>query len=137
MKLFFLHGLAVLLSVVSTSANAQQSDESCDAPVDMVILSIVHDVERYQAYRSSLDELGTVEAFGGRVIALGTRLVADPVMLEGDWPDDRHAFVIRWPCAAAAHAFWASESYQKDSLPLRVGAGQFNVALFPAMPGPE
>lgn len=132
--LLFVLGLSSL-SVLP--ASAQQNDAACNTPVDMVIYSIVHDVERYQAYRSSLFELGTLDEFGGQVIAMGTRLEAEPELLEGEWPEDRHAFVIRWPCAAAAHAFWNSETYQTKNLPLRVGAGQFNVALFPALPNPE
>ena len=111
-----------------------QAEEACDTPVDMVIISIVHDVERYEAYRSSLTELGTIEVFGGRVTSVGTRLVAEPEMFEGEWPENRHAFVIRWPCAGAAHAFWQSDTYQTESLPLRVGAGTYDIALFPAIP---
>jgi len=117
-----------------TTVCAQVRDAKCDAPVNMVILSIVYDVDRYQAYRASLAELPTLQNFGGRVIALGTRLEAEPEMLEGDWPEDRHSFVIQFPCEAAAHKFWNSDAYQKIHLPLRVGAGQFNVALFPAIP---
>ena len=123
-----------LLLYAVPSANAQSDDPDCNKPVNMVILSIVHDVERYQAYRSSLTEYGTLDMFGGRVIAVGTRLESEPEVFEGDWPDDRHVFVIRWPCAAAAHEFWQSETYQTKNLPHRVGAGQFNIALFPAIP---
>lgn len=126
--------LAVLIAIAANAGQAQQANNDCDSPVNMVILSIVHDVERYQAYRASLAELPTLTEFGGRVIALGTRLEAEPEMLEGDWPDDRHSFVIQFPCAAAAHQFWQSDAYQNIHLPLRVGAGQFNVALFPAIP---
>jgi len=124
----------VALTLLVYAAPSFAAGEDCSQPVDMIILSVVHDVERYKAYRSSLVELGTLDQFGGKVIAVGTRLESDPVMLEGEWPDDRHSFVIRWPCAAAAHAFWQSETYQTQNLPLRVGAGQFNVALFPAIP---
>ena len=124
---------SLTIALVMSSVTAQ-AEEACDKPVDMVILSIVHDVARYQAYRSSLIELGTLEAFGGLVISVATRLEFEPEILEGDWPEDRHSFVIRWPCAAAAHAFWNSETYQTKKLPLRVGAGQFNVALFPSLP---
>lgn len=131
--------IGVLASLLTLSGQgvAQEADDSCNAPVDMVILSIVHDVERYQAYRASLFEFGTLDTYGGRVMSMGTRLEAEPEMLEGDWPDNRHAFVIRWPCEAAAKAFWHSETYQKQNLPHRVGAGQFNVALFPAVPDSE
>lgn len=127
--------LCTLLVVgVGLCVSSAGADEACDTPVDMVILSVVQDEERYQAYRASLMELGTIEKFGGRVATVATRLVADPKMFEGGWPDDQHSFVIRWPCEAAAQAFWDSEEYQSESLPLRVGAGQFNVALFPALP---
>lgn len=123
-------GVAVFMTLPSLSAKAE---DACDKPVDMVILSIVHDVERYQAYRASFIELGTLEEFGGRVISVGTRLEFEPEILEGAWPDDRHSFVIRWPCAAAAHEFWNSEIYQTQQLPLRVGAGHYDIALFPAI----
>lgn len=127
--------LAILGTALTFCAGfAAAAEEACDTPVDMIILSIVHDVERYQAYRASLIEYGTLGEFGGKVLAVGTRLEAEPDVLEGDWPSDRHSFVIRWPCAAAAHAFWNSETYQTKNLPLRVGAGQFSVALFPAIP---
>lgn len=132
--MFYLRTFCIsLLSCVLMHMGSAQAEDACDTPVDMVILSIVHDVERYQAYRSSLTEHGTLEEFGGRVVSVATRLEFEPVLLEGDWPDDRHSFVIRWPCAEAAHAFWQSETYQTKNLPLRVGAGQFNVALFPAI----
>lgn len=124
--------VALCMALVLTPVYAS-AEETCDTPMDMVIISIVHDVERYNAYRSSLIELGTIEQFGGRVITVGTRLVAEPEMFEGEWPENRHSFVIRWPCAAAAHAFWQSDSYQKESLPLRVGAGTYDIALFPAL----
>ena len=126
--------LATLAIAAVNTVSAQQADGACDTPVNMVILSIVHDVERYQAYRTSLGELGTLKTFGGRVIAVGKRLEAEPEVFEGDWPRDRHSFVIQFPCAEAAHRFWNSDAYQNVHLPLRVGARQFNVALFPTVP---
>lgn len=121
------------VALMTLSSLATKAEDSCDNPVDMVILSIVHDVERYQAYRASFIELGTLEEFGGRVISVGTRLEFEPEILEGEWPEDRHSFVIRWPCAAAAHEFWNSEIYQTQQLPLRIGAGHYDIALFPAI----
>jgi len=129
---YFLIPLGVL-ALSAITVPAQQTNDRCNEPVDMMILSIVHDEVRYNAYRSSLQELGTLEVFGGKILALGTRLVAEPEMLEGNWPKNRHTFVIRWPCVAAARSFWDSEAYQQTHLPLRVGAGEFNIALFPAL----
>ena len=121
---------AALMALPSVAAKAE---DACDKPVDMVILSIVHDVQRYQEYRASFIELGTLEEFGGQIVSVATRLEFEPEVLEGQWPDNRHSFVIRWPCAAAAHKFWNSEIYQTKQLPLRVGAGHYDIALFPAI----
>jgi uncharacterized protein (DUF1330 family) len=129
-RLFAVIGAAALMALPALSAKAE---DACDKPVDMVILSIVHDVERYEEYRASFVELGSLEAFGGRIISVGTRLEFEPEILEGEWPENRHSFVIRWPCTAAAHKFWNSEIYQTKQLPLRVGAGQYDIALFPAI----
>ena len=73
---------SLTIALVMSSVTSQ-AEEACDKPVDMVILSIVHDVARYQAYRSSLIELGTLEAFGGLVISVATRLEFEPEILEG------------------------------------------------------
>lgn len=128
--------LAALNWVEPAAAQPVSMQPVCapDAPrVDMVIHSVVRDAARYQAYRQALADSRLIASFGGVVRAVGTRLNATPEMLEGDWPADRHAFVIRWPCAAAAKAFWTSDAYQRDILPLRVDAGTFDVALFPAV----
>ncbi|MFL2771242.1 MAG: DUF1330 domain-containing protein [Rhodospirillaceae bacterium] len=135
MRIVCLLNLLGILALSPNSVPAQQTNDRCNEPVDMMILSIVQDEVRYKAYRSSLEDLGTLEAFGGKVLSLGTRLVAEPEMLEGNWPKNRHTFVIRWPCVEAARSFWDSEAYQKTHLPLRVGAGEFNVAIFPALTG--
>jgi uncharacterized protein (DUF1330 family) len=102
--------------------------------MDMVIVSQVTDQARYVQYRAKLAQSGLIQAFGGTVLSVATRLAATPEMLEGSWPENRHVFVIRWPCSAAAKAFWDSPGYKTDVLPLRTGAGTFDVALYPARP---
>ncbi|MDX2221102.1 MAG: DUF1330 domain-containing protein [Rhodospirillaceae bacterium] len=126
--------IALLAALIwAAPAAAQPVCTTGAAKIDMVIHSVVHDVERYTAYRQALADSKLIAAFGGVVRAVGTRLSSAPEMLEGDWPANRHAFVIRWPCAAAAKAFWNSDTYQHDILPLRRGAGSFDVALYPAV----
>ena len=120
----------VILLPLSTPA---QVPETCENPVNMMILSIVHDDVRYADYRESLGASGLIEAYGGKVTAVGTRFLAPPEVLEGEWPEDRHMFTIRFPCAAAAEAFLTADIYVKEYLPKRRGAGQFNIALFPAL----
>jgi uncharacterized protein (DUF1330 family) len=125
--------LPALALLAVSSAHAADRCAPGDPAVDMVIVSVVQDLSRYQNYRSELARSGLIDAYGGAVLAVGTKLNAEPEMLEGSWPADRHAFVIRWPCRAAAKAFWESEKYQKELLPLRDGSGQFDVALYPAV----
>ena len=110
-----------------------QAQPACETPVNMMILSIVHDDARYADYRESLGASGLIEAYGGKVTAVGTRFLTPPDVLEGEWPDDRHMFTIRFPCAEAARAFLTADIYVNEYLPKRRGAGQFNIALFPAI----
>ncbi len=42
----------------------------------------------------------------------------------------RPIVVAKFPCVEAARQFWYSDAYQKDILPLRAGAGTFDVAIF-------
>lgn len=125
--------IAGLFLALAVPVRAASMCADTDPRVDMVIHSVVHDVARYQQYRKALADSGLIASYGGAVLAVGTRLNATPEILEGAWPDNRHSFVIRWPCAAAAKAFWTSKEYQADILPLRVGAGTFDVALYPAV----
>ncbi|MDX2143829.1 MAG: DUF1330 domain-containing protein [Rhodospirillaceae bacterium] len=117
------------------TASLAAAEERCapGAPaVDMIIVSVVTDTARYVQYRAALAKSQLIPRLGGEVLAVGTRLAAAPTLLEGTWPENRHTFAIRWPCEAAARAFWESPEYQTEILPLRVGAGTFDVALFPA-----
>ena len=124
---------AALFSFALPFSAMAQVPESCEAPVNMMILSIVQDDVRYADYRESLGASGLIEAYGGKVTAVGTRFLRPPDVLEGEWPDNRHMFTIRFPCAAAAKAFLTADIYVTEYLPKRRGAGQFNIALFPAI----
>jgi len=126
---------ALIVGLLLPLTGAAQTEEaaSCDNPVMMMILSVVHDDVRYQDYRESLGASGLIEAYGGDVTAVGTRFFATPDVLEGAWPEDRHMFTIRFPCRAAAEAFLTSDVYVSEYLPKRRGAGRFDIALFPAI----
>jgi uncharacterized protein (DUF1330 family) len=46
--------------------------------------------------------------------------------LSGTWSDGIFA-ISRWPARARAEDFWYSDRYQRDAIPLRLGAGRFTV----------
>ena len=126
--------IITFVAAIASSPAAFASDYCADkdTAVDMTIVSVVSDEARYVQYRSALATSQLIPKFGGEVIAVGTPLSATPDMLEGSWPENRHTFIIRWPCEGAARAFWNSPQYRTEIFPLRDGAGNFDVALFPA-----
>lgn len=81
------------------------------------------DQDRLNAYRDVIlpmhfERGGYYEAFAiapGQVEAVS-----------GTWPDQIFA-ISRWPTRAAAEDFWFSDRYQKEAIPLRLGAGRFTV----------
>tara|TARA_B100001094_G_C17824043_1_gene619973 strand:- start:59 stop:457 length:399 start_codon:yes stop_codon:yes gene_type:complete len=108
------------------------AEEGCDSPVNMMIISKVTDQKKYDAYRQSVGELNLIGKLGGKLVAVGAGSDVTPELLEGEWPSNLFNYIIRWPCRNAAHKFWYSDGYQNISKPLRAGAGDFTIALFPA-----
>lgn len=89
----------------------------------LVVRGTAWDQERLNAYRDVIlpmhfERGGYYEAFAiapGQVEAVS-----------GSWPDQIFA-ISRWPTRAAAEDFWFSDRYQKEAIPLRLGAGRFTV----------
>ncbi len=108
------------------------ADESCDSPVNMMIISKVTDEEKYDEYRKAVVDINLIGKLGGQIVAVGAGGDVTPEMLEGKWPNNLFNYIIRWPCAKAAKDFWYSDGYQNKALPIRKDAGDFTIALFPA-----
>ena len=97
-------------------------------PAYMVIVGTGVRYDRLQAYRKALDAADLYSRFGGKfVIARRPSLV-----LDGTYPDDRLTLVVRFPDLAAARGFWHGE-YQQI-LPMRAGAGDFNIGVWEELP---
>jgi uncharacterized protein (DUF1330 family) len=114
------------------SSSLSIAEEACNSPVNMMIISEVSDHEKYDDYRQSVGDLNLIGQLGGKVVAVGAGSDVIPEILEGQWPENLFNYIIRWPCEEAAKKFWYSDGYQNISKPKREGAGDFNIALFPA-----
>lgn len=105
---------------------------SCDRPVLMVVQGRVTDRAKLAAYARRLRDTGIYVINEGYYVAAGRPID----LFEGEYPDDQSIIVARFPCLARARAFWYSELYQKEILPLREGAGRFSVAVYAELPPP-
>jgi uncharacterized protein (DUF1330 family) len=89
----------------------------------LIVRGTAWDATRLNAYRDVIlpmhkERGGYYEVFAvqpGQVEALA-----------GEWTEQIFA-ISRWPTRAAAEDFWYSERYQREAIPLRLGAGRFTV----------
>jgi len=124
----------VALSVAGLPLDGLPGDDlptiaSVDVPeggpgAQMLIEGSASHQERMDSYRDiilpMMRELGsyyTVFELGGNVD-----------VLEGEW-DEAIFAISRWPSIDAAHAFWFSERYRNEAVPLRTGVSEFSVLL--------
>ncbi len=118
---------AVLCAALSaTMAPAVEESGSCDAPVLMTVLGQTTDRAKLAAYAAKLRDSGIYAAHDGWYLAAGRPLD----IFEGRYPDNQSLVLARFPCLAAARAFWYSDLYQKEIMPLRAGGGDFQVAVY-------
>lgn len=101
--------------------------EDQEKAVYMLVIGQIEDREKMNAYQNALMESGIYQENHGHYVAFGK-----PVeMFEGEWPDNQAAVIAKFPSLAAAQSFWNSDVYQNKIKPLREGAGNFNVSVFP------
>ncbi len=109
----------------------------CDGkPVIMLISGQVHDRDRILRYGAAIRESRLYEKLGGYYI-VSPRSIAT---FEGSPPANQSVLMVRFPCFAHARAFWYSQKYQRDLVPLRQNpsAGDFTVTIYPEIaPPPE
>lgn len=98
----------------------------CDKPAYLVVIATITDPEKSRRYVEALRASGLYPQWGGGYITSGK----SPEVLEGQMFGRTPIVVARFPCMEAARRFWYSETYQKEILPLREGAGTFEVAIF-------
>ncbi len=125
-----------LLPPANPAALASTSNATvCDGkPVIMLISGIVHDRARILAYGDAIKASGLYEKLGGYYLASPRSLAT----FEGTPPANQSVLMVRFPCYAHARAFWFSQKYQKDLIPLRQNpnAGDFTVTVYPEIAPP-
>lgn len=109
---------------IPTQANAANAVD--DGPVLLLIEGSASDQDAMDQYRDiilpmmfDLKSYYTVFDLGGAV-----------EVLSGEW-DEAIFAISRWPSREAARAFWLSERYQRDAIPLRLNIGRFEVVAIP------
>jgi len=107
--------------------------EACNEPVRMVVFGEIHDREAFAAYPRAIFASGLYEQVQGYYEAITPALA----VFEGDPPPGRGVVISRFPCLEAAREFWYSDAYQKEILPLREGAADFEVLVLPGLPVPD
>lgn len=121
-----------LVSFFATSDSASAATplpsipDSCKKPAYLVVAATITDPVKSRDYVNALRESGLYPATGGFYITSGK----SSLVLEGSMFANRPIVIAKFPCVEAARLFWFSDLYQKNILPLREGAGTFDVAIF-------
>jgi uncharacterized protein (DUF1330 family) len=111
---------------------AAPSSSTCDQPVIMVVAGPTKDRARMLAYGRAIADSGLYKQLGGYYLnapqAVG--------QFEGSPPAGYTTLIVRFPCLENARAFWNSEVYQQQILPLRQNpsAGDYFVTVYPEVP---
>lgn len=100
--------------------------EGCEKPAYLVVVATITDPGKARGYLDALRAAGLYPLHAGFHITSGK----SANVLEGEMFKSRPIVVAKFPCVEAARQFWYSDTYQKNVLPLRVGAGTFDVAIF-------
>ena len=104
----------------------------CDEPVHMLVYGDIYDREKFKAYAEAIWASGLYPKTQGYYVAVTP---ADDIF-EGAPGKDHGMVLVRFPCHAAARAFWYSDDYAKIR-PLREGIADFVVSVFKERPIPE
>jgi uncharacterized protein (DUF1330 family) len=96
----------------------------------MVIEGTGTDQERMDQYRDII--LPMMREGGAYYVAF--ELGGNVRVLAGEWSEGIFA-ISRWPSRAHAEEFWFSDRYQKTAIPMRNGAGRFDVQIVEGLAG--
>lgn len=108
------------------------AEDLCDEPVHMLVYGDIYDREKFRAYAEAIWASGLYPKTQGYYVAVTP---ADDIF-EGEPGKDHGMVLVRFPCHAAARAFWYSDDYAKIR-PLRKGIADFVVSVFKLRPVPE
>ncbi|MFN2098521.1 cupin domain-containing protein [Altererythrobacter sp. MF3-039] len=101
---------------------------ACDDPVIMAVMGPTHDRERMIAYAQAIAATGMYQRLGAYY------LNGFPIAhFEGEAPENHALLLVRFPCLENAKAFWYSDEYQNNIVPMRQNpsAGDYLVRVYP------
>ena len=104
---------------------------ACVDPVRMLVYGEIRDCKAFGAYVRAIAESGLYAKNGGGYEAITPALE----VFEGAPPATRGVVIARFPCLAAAQAFWNSPEYA-EIRKLREGIADFEVLVLPTPPVP-
>jgi uncharacterized protein (DUF1330 family) len=107
-------------------------ENACVDPVRMLVYGEIRDRKAFGAYVRAIAEAGLYPKHGGGYEALTPALE----VFEGSPPATRGVVIARFPCLAAARAFWNSPEYA-EIRKLREGIADFEVLVLPTAPVPR
>ncbi|MEL6876866.1 MAG: DUF1330 domain-containing protein [Pseudomonadota bacterium] len=124
--------LALLLQGVAPGAAPPPPASTCDAPVYMVVEGRTLDRDRMMAYGQAIAQSEIYQKLGGYYVTIPRPLE----LFEGDVPPDYVNLTVRFPCIENARAFWNSQVYQEEILPIRQNpsAGDYTVSIYAEAP---
>ncbi|MEM8725305.1 MAG: DUF1330 domain-containing protein [Pseudomonadota bacterium] len=125
--------VALLLRGIAPGAVPPPPASTCDAPVYMVVEGRTLDRDRMMAYGRAIAESEIYQRLGGYYVTIPRPLE----VFEGDVPPDYVNLTVRFPCIENARAFWNSQVYQEDILPIRQSpnsAGDYTVSIYAEAP---
>jgi uncharacterized protein (DUF1330 family) len=105
---------------------------ACVDPVRMLVYGEIRDRKAFGAYVRAIAESGLYAKNGGGYEAITPALE----IFEGVPPPTRGVVIARFPCLAAAKAFWNSPEYAQIRK-LREGIADFEVLVLPTPPVPR
>ncbi len=125
--------IATMLQGVPAGEAPPPPTSTCDSPVYMVVSGRTLDRERMMAYGRAIATSGLYEQLGGYYVT-----IPRPVeVFEGEVPPEHVNLTVRFPCIENARAFWNSQAYQEEILPIRrdpTSAGDYTVIVYAEMP---
>ncbi|MDX2143111.1 MAG: DUF1330 domain-containing protein [Rhodospirillaceae bacterium] len=133
--------ITVLLATLgAVPALAQTPPDVCaastDKPGHMLVMGGSENRDALsEPQKQNLQKYG-VEV-GALIATYGARYVVrsrPQSTVEGTWPAWKGVVISQWPCREAGQAFWHSEKYQNEVIPLRRGAATYRVGMFGAPP---
>ena len=130
--------VAILIAGGTGAAGAMAAPPALAAcegpPVIMMVHGRIENRERLRGYARALEASGLYPQLGGYYLNAPAPLA----VFEGEVAPEESTLLVRFPCLAAARAFWFSRAYQEEVRPARLApsAGQFTVTVHAEAPLP-